>query len=70
MILNDKQTADDIQITIQNLKAASKKLDEDLEALQHNFLLKGYFRKKNKVQPQINNFDNYATTIYHAGNGA
>lgn len=48
MILNDKQTADDIQITIQNLKAASKKLDEDLEALQHNFLLKGYFRKKNK----------------------
>lgn len=50
MILNDKQTANDLQTTMQNLKAASKKLDEDLEALQHNFLLKGYFRKKNKTQ--------------------
>jgi phospholipid/cholesterol/gamma-HCH transport system substrate-binding protein len=38
MLLNDKQIADNIQTTIQNLKAASKKLDDDLEALQHNFL--------------------------------
>lgn len=54
MLLNDKQTADDIHAVVRNLKAASKKLDEDLEALQHNFLLKGYFKKKNKTAKQVN----------------
>lgn len=48
LVMNDKQTAEDIRIVIQNLKSSSKKLDEDLEALQHNFLLSGYFKKKNK----------------------
>ena len=33
---------------MQNLQSASKKLDEDLEALQHNFLLRGFFKKKAK----------------------
>jgi phospholipid/cholesterol/gamma-HCH transport system substrate-binding protein len=33
---------------LQNLQSASKKLDEDLEALQHNFLLRGFFKKKAK----------------------
>lgn len=46
MILNDKGVANEIKITLSNLQAASKKLDEDLEALQHNFLLRGFFRKK------------------------
>ena len=35
-----------IKITLQNLQSGTKKLDEDLEALQHNFLLRGFFRKK------------------------
>lgn len=46
MLLNDEQSASQIKITLQNLQSASKKLDDDLEALQHNFLLRGFFRKK------------------------
>lgn len=48
MLLNDEQSANKIKITLQNLQLASKKLDEDLEALQHNFLLRGFFKKKAK----------------------
>lgn len=47
-ILHDEEVAKDLKDIITNLKAGSKKLDEDLEALQHNFLLRGYFRKKAK----------------------
>lgn len=46
MLLNDEQSANRIKITLQNLQSASKKLDEDLEAIRHNFLFRGFFRKK------------------------
>lgn len=48
MLLADKESASNLKITIGNLRDASKKLDEDLEALQHSFLLKGFFKKKNQ----------------------
>jgi len=48
MLLNDDEVAGDLKAMIRNLKSGSQKLDEDLEALQHNFLLRGYFRKKAK----------------------
>jgi len=48
MLLGDEKTAAGLKITLQNLQSASKKLDEDLEAAQHNFLLRGYFKKKAK----------------------
>lgn len=48
MLLNDQKSANTIKVTLQNLQSASKKLDEDLEAVRHNFLLKGYFKKKAK----------------------
>jgi phospholipid/cholesterol/gamma-HCH transport system substrate-binding protein len=50
MLLNDEQSANNIKITLQNLQSASKKLDEDLEAVQHNFLLRGFFKKKAKQE--------------------
>ena len=46
MLLHDEQAATNIKITLKNLQSGTKKLDEDLEALQHNFLLRGFFRKK------------------------
>lgn len=48
MLLNDDQSANKIKATLQNLQSATKKLDEDLEAVQHNFLLRGFFKKKAK----------------------
>lgn len=48
VLLNDKQTAEEIKATIRNLQAGTQKLDENMEALQHNFLLRGFFKKKEK----------------------
>ena len=48
VLLNDAAAASSVKGTLQNLQAASHKLDEDLEALQHNFLLRGFFKKKAK----------------------
>lgn len=50
MLLNDEKTATDVKEMIVNLKAASKKLDENLEAAKHNFLLRGYFKNKAKEE--------------------
>jgi phospholipid/cholesterol/gamma-HCH transport system substrate-binding protein len=47
LLLNDKETAAEIRATIKNLQTSTKKLDENMEALQHNFLLRGFFRKRN-----------------------
>ena len=52
MMLNDNAAALSLKNTLQNLQSASKKLDEDLEAAQHNFLLRGFFRKKAKREKQ------------------
>jgi phospholipid/cholesterol/gamma-HCH transport system substrate-binding protein len=52
MLLSDEQSADKIKGTLNNLQDASKKLDENMEALQHNFLLRGFFKKKAKADQQ------------------
>jgi phospholipid/cholesterol/gamma-HCH transport system substrate-binding protein len=52
VLLHDEQTAANLKATMQNLESGSKKLDQDLEALQHNFLLRKYFRKQEKEKKQ------------------
>jgi len=47
-LLKDKKVAMQLKMIIQNLQSGSQKLDEDLEALQHNFLLRGFFKKREK----------------------
>ncbi len=49
-LLNDQQSAQGIKTTIQNLQSGSQKLDENMEALQHNFLFRGFFKKKAKEE--------------------
>jgi len=50
LLLNDPKTALQIRAIMTNLETGSKKLDEDLEALQSNFLLRGFFKKRAKEQ--------------------
>ena len=52
--LRDKKMTEQLRIIIMNLRAGTQKLDEDLEALQHNFLLKGFFKKREKEAQQNN----------------
>lgn len=54
LLLNDAKTAEQVKSIMKNLETSSKKLDEDLEALQHNFLLRGFFKKKAKEEASNN----------------
>ena len=52
VLLADTVAAEKLQTTIGNVASASEKLDENMEALQHNFLLRGFFRKQAKKEAQ------------------
>jgi phospholipid/cholesterol/gamma-HCH transport system substrate-binding protein len=48
VVFHDKEVANNLRIAVENLRAGTKKFDEDMEALQHNFLFRGFFRKRAK----------------------
>ena len=50
LLLNDQKTADQVKSIMLNLEGSTKKLDENMEALQSNFLLRGFFKKKARQQ--------------------
>ena len=49
-LIADKSMAANLDQTLVNLKKSTKGLNENMEAVKHNFLLKGYFKKKEKKE--------------------
>ena len=49
-IVNDTTLVNDIDETVKNVKEGSVLLNENLEAMRHNFLFKGYFNKIEKEE--------------------
>ena len=47
---NDPKLVVKIDSTMTNVKEASARLNENMEALKHNFLFRGYFRKQEKAK--------------------
>ena len=54
VMLNDRQAADNLKKTMVNLQSSTHKLDETMDALQHNFLVRGFFKKKEKAAEKNN----------------
>ena len=48
VLLADTAFANQLKVTLTNAESASAKLDSNMLALKHNFLLRGYFRKQEK----------------------
>ena len=44
-ITKDEALVKNIDSTMTNIKESTKKFNENMEALKHNFLLRGYFKK-------------------------
>jgi phospholipid/cholesterol/gamma-HCH transport system substrate-binding protein len=47
-LANDQKLVKQIDSTMSNINEASKKLNENLEALKHNWFVRGYFKKMEK----------------------
>lgn len=48
VLTNDPAAANEIKQILKNLNTSTQKLDENMEALQSNFLFKGFFKKRAK----------------------
>lgn len=49
-ITQDSSLVRDLQATIQNIEQGTEKFDQNMEALKHNFLFRGYFKKQERQQ--------------------
>jgi len=66
VLLNDKEAAANLKATLQNLQSGTEKLDENMEALQHNFFLRGFFKRKAKAEAKAEETsDSTSTSTSH-----
>jgi phospholipid/cholesterol/gamma-HCH transport system substrate-binding protein len=49
ILLSDTAFVHQLKGTMENVKLASSKLDENMEALKHNFLFRGYLKRQKKT---------------------
>lgn len=49
-LINDPNIAENLSQTMSNLKSSSKGLEENMEAAKENFLLRGYFKRKERAE--------------------
>jgi len=54
MVATDTAMAHHLMKTMQNIEEGTEKFNENMEALKHNFLTRGYFRKLEKEQKKAN----------------
>ena len=52
VLLHDTAAASNLKATFENLQAGTHKFDENMEALQHNFLFKRFFKKKAQLRKE------------------
>lgn len=53
VLTNDPAAAEEIRQILRNLNTSTEKLDENMEALQSNFLLRGFFKKKAREEATV-----------------
>jgi len=53
MLVQDTSLVKNIDETVINLKESSIRLNENMEALKHNFLFRGYFKRKAKEEEKM-----------------
>lgn len=49
-LVSDEKLGESVEKSLNNLQGATKGLNENMEAAKHNFLLRGYFKKKEKAE--------------------
>ncbi|MBN9296870.1 MAG: MCE family protein [Filimonas sp.] len=55
-LLNDEKIANDLQKTVESTKKGAQGFSDNMEAAKHNFLLRGFFKKKERQrQDSIDN---------------
>jgi phospholipid/cholesterol/gamma-HCH transport system substrate-binding protein len=57
-LINDENLGKSVDTTITNIQTATESLNETMLALQNNFLLKGYFKKKKRLEERKKKMEN------------
>jgi len=52
LLLKDSTTAKNLSTSVENIRKGTDGFNQNMEALKHNFLLRGYFKKLEKQQKQ------------------